>query len=273
MHELLYDVNSGGIAVALLLGMVVFVEIGWRLGMRVRNAKSEPAKDHIYGVQASMLGILGLLLGFTFSLSLQRYESRSEVVQEEANAIGTTYLRADLLPEAQREPSRRLLREYVNLRAEASEPRYAEHAAQERLARAAQQKHSELWALASAGVAADAAPARSGLYVQSLNELIDVFDKRRAELARHVPEVVLIVLFGTFLLAGSVVGFACGVGGHRPPIVTYMMVALIVVVVFLILDLDRPRRGLILVSQQSLVELRDAVLLEGGGVGSRPSSR
>jgi uncharacterized membrane protein (Fun14 family) len=99
----------------------------------------------------------------------------------------------------------------------------------------------------------------SGLFIQSLNELIDSYGRRNAALNRHVPEVVLFLLYGTFLLTGGVVGYAAGVAGHRPSFATYILVVLIVIMAFIILDLDRPRRGLIKVDHKSLIELKVAI--------------
>jgi hypothetical protein len=100
---------------------------------------------------------------------------------------------------------------------------------------------------------------KTGLFIQSLNEVIDALGKRDAVLNRHVPEVVLLLLYGTFLMAGVIVGYASGVGGHRASFVAYIMVSLIVILVFIIIDLDRPRRGLIQVSQKSFTDLQAAI--------------
>lgn len=78
-------------------------------------------------------------------------------------------------------------------------------------------------------------------------------------MSRHVPELVLLLLFVTFLLVGAVVGFAAGVANHRPSLVTYMLVGLMAVLVFLILDLDRPRRGVVQVNYASLIELQSSL--------------
>jgi hypothetical protein len=113
-------------------------------------------------------------------------------------------------------------------------------------------------------------PVTTGLFVQSLNELIDSFGRRDAAVSRHVPEVVLLLLHGTFLIACVIIGYACGIGGQRPSLATYSMVALIVALVFVILDLDRPRRGLIEVSQKSLLDLQAAIRAEAGANASPP---
>jgi uncharacterized membrane protein (Fun14 family) len=106
----------------------------------------------------------------------------------------------------------------------------------------------------------------SGLFIQALNELIDSLGRRDAAVHRHVPEAVLLLLYGTFLMAGGIVGYACGVGDHRPSFASYVMVVLIVVLVFIIVDLDRPRRGLIQVSQKSLLDLQASMRAPAIGV-------
>ena len=102
--------------------------------------------------------------------------------------------------------------------------------------------------------------------MQALNEVFDNFEVRNAELDRHVPEIVLFLLYITFLLTGSIVGYSSGLSGHRASFVTYIMVGLIVLLVFVIIDLDRPRRGLIEVNQSSFVALLEAVAAERAAV-------
>ena len=120
MKEFMYDVDSGVIAAALLGSMVVRVELGYRIGLRMRHRANDDSKSHINAIQGSILGILALLLGFTFSLSLQRFDSRSEAVVEEANAIGTAWLRTQMLPEQIRVEVQATMREYAEVRVQAT---------------------------------------------------------------------------------------------------------------------------------------------------------
>lgn len=256
MSELLYDIDSAWIAVLLFVSMATTIEIGLRAGRRRRMPANEAAKEHIDGIQSAMLGILALLLGFTFSLSLQRFDSRSEAVVDEANAIGTAWLRTQLLPATVRDEAQALLREYTGVRVQASTLTLADHAQLAALMARAAQQQTALWAQARRALELDPNSYTPILFIESVNQLIDSFGKRDAALQRHVPEFVLMLLYATFLMAGAIVGYACGVGGHRPSMASYIMVALIVVLVFIILDLDRPRRGLIQVSQKSLVDLQ-----------------
>lgn len=255
----MYATSSALIAALLFVSMAIAIELGYRVGLARKATANDAARAHVNAIQASIMGILALLLGFTFSLSLQRFDSRSEAVVDEANAIGTTWLRAQLLPSELRDEAGALLAHYVDLRV--AENSIALSSRSERAALLAQagEAQNALWAQARRAVAIDPGPATSGLYIQSLNETIDSFGRRNAALDRHVPELVLLVLYASFLLAGAILGFSCGIAGHRQSLATYLMVALIVVLVFIILDLDRPRRGLIEVSQQSLLELQATV--------------
>jgi hypothetical protein len=256
MNEHLYGIDSFVIAVALFVSMVIVMEIGFRLGLLRQHAESEDSKAHINAIQGSMLGILALLLGFTFSQSLQRFDSRSEAVVEEANAIGTAWLRAQFLPEAVRGETQNLLRAYVDLRVAASSISEVDRESSTALAAKTVEMQNRLWDQVRRAVEVDPHPVKTGLYLQALNEVFDDFGKRDAARSRHVPELVLLLLYVTFLMAGAIVGLGCGVSGHRPSVVSYVMVGLIVVLVFIILDLDRPRRGLIEVSQKSLIDLQ-----------------
>lgn len=259
MKELLYDINSGLISGLLFASMALAIEAGVRIGLRTTAAANEATKSHVNAIQGSILGILALLLGFTFSLSLQRFDTRSEAVVDEANAIGTAYLRALLLPVPLRQDVQALLRDYVDLRIRAGGVTVVKRLEREEVVAQTVRAQAALWGYARQAAEANPNPVTSGLFIQSLNELIDSFGKAEAGLHRHVPEVVLLLLYGTFVMAGVIVGFSAGLAGHRPSMVSYVMVALMVVLVFIILDLDRPRRGLIEVSQASMVELRDSI--------------
>lgn len=259
MMEALYDINSGLVAVALFVTMIAAMEGGYRLGRRRQSVASAELREHINGIQASMLGILALLLGFTFSLALQRFDSRSEAVVDEANAIGTAYLRIQLLPTQMRPDAVRQMSDYVDLRVESGLRSSAALGDRARDAARAQTLQSGLWDGARRGIEFDPNIYAPALYVEAVNGMIDSYGRRDASLNRHVPEVVLLLLYATFIAAGLVVGFAAGIAGHRPSRASHVMVLLIVVLVFIIIDLDRPRRGLIQVSQQSMLDLQGQI--------------
>jgi hypothetical protein len=259
MNEITYDIDSLLIAGVLLGCMAVTIEVGYRLGLRIKPKVDEDFKAHVNATSGSLLGILALLLGFTFSLALQRYDSRSEAVVDEANAIGTAYLRAQLLPTGVREEVMRLTRDYLDLRVRTGYVDLTQHGQREALIAEAGRMQTKLWDYARQANEQAPSPVTTGLFIPALNELIDNFGKRDAEVKRHVPELVLALLYITFVISGALVGYTNGLAGHRTSFVTYVMVWLIVVMVFIILDLDRPYRGIIRVSQQSMIDLQTTI--------------
>jgi len=252
----MYDHSSVLIVALLFVSLLAATEAGYQIGRRFVATTTDSTKTQINTIQASLLGVLALLLGFTFSLSLQRYDSRSQAVISEANAMGTAMLRAQLLPATVRTETQNLLREYLDLRVLAGTISLDQAEERSAVLRESGQVLDSLWRNALRAADQDASPVTTGLFIQALNELIDAYGTRDAALNRHVPEAVLFLLFGTFILTACLVGFASGVAGHRASFPTYILVALIVFLVFIVIDLDRPRRGLIEVSQQSLVDLQ-----------------
>lgn len=259
MNEYLYEIPSLFIALGLLVSMLLAMELGYRIGLHRKEVTSEVSKEHINAIQGSILGILALLIGFTFSLSLQRYDTRTDAVIEEANAISTAYMRIQLLPEALQKAARDTMREYIDLRVITSHLAMTNNEeGKNQLARTAEVQ-AKLWDYARQGIEVDPNMYPPTMFAESVNGLIEHFRTRNAALDNHVPELVLLLLHGTLLMSGAIVGFSTGVAGHRPSLVTHVMVLLIVVLVFIIIDLDRPRRGLIRVSQASLIELQSSI--------------
>jgi len=260
MREIMYDVSSIVIAVSLFVSMVVAMEIGFRLGRRHQDRTSEVISENSGAIQASMLGILALLLGFTFSLALNRHDERSQAVVNEANAIGTAWLRTQLLPEPFRPEIRGQMQLYVDLRMEAALLDMTRQEERDQLLLRTDEAIDQLWSHAAAAAAQEPNPVTTGLFLQALNEMFDAFGSRDAALARHVPEMVLFLLYGTFLMTGCVMGFTAGLAGQRNSFATYILTGLIVILVFIIIDLDRPRRGLIEINQQSLISLHAKIM-------------
>lgn len=269
MTEIMYDKSSVLIAVILFVTMAIAIEIGNRIGRHLHKASDDGIKTQVNALQGSLLGILALLLGFTFSQSLQRYDVRSAAVVDEANAIGTTYLRADILAPELAAQSKALLQAYIKARVDAADVSLDRLEDRRELQAIARDLQGRLWTLAVQATSTTDKPAAVNLYVQSLNEMIDSNAVRDAALDRHVPELVLFLLYGTFILTGSLLGYAAGVAGSRVSKGSYILVSLIVVLVFIIIDLDRPRRGLIEVDQSSLVLLDESIQAQSSGAGLR----
>ncbi|MCC6206852.1 MAG: hypothetical protein IT488_01685 [Gammaproteobacteria bacterium] len=122
----------------------------------------------------------------------------------------------------------------------------------------------QLWSQAVRAAKLDPNPVTSGLYIQSLNELIDTSGTRNAALNRHVPEFVLLVMFTTIVLMAATLGYASGIAGHRVTLAAFVLVILIALFVYLILDLDSPRRGVIQVSHENMLSLEQTIAATQG---------
>jgi hypothetical protein len=237
--------------------LLVFAEAGYRFGRRFRHRNPDAASSHGGSIQGAVLGLLGLLLGFTFAMAVGRYEARRDLVLREANAIGTAWLRADFLPSPQRGEIKAILRDYTAHRlatvaAAAKDPqRFA--AARREVAGF----HARLWEGGRSAVAASPSPVTATL-IMSLNEVIDLDASRMAAGRNHVPGAVWLLLL---LVAGCgswASGYGSGAGGPRSTFSQAVFPLLIAVVITLIADIDRPQRGLIGVSQLPLEELLDS---------------
>jgi ABC-type multidrug transport system fused ATPase/permease subunit len=261
MREIMYSQSSILIVSGLFICMLLAMEIGFRSGHRKKVSMTEEITQ-ANAVLASMLGLLALLLAFTFSAALQRYEDRSQTVVAEANAIGTTYLRARLLPGEMGAEVQTLLRQYLDIRIQEGRVDATDPVLHESLLHRAKAMEARLWEHAVSAAAQDPGPVTSGFFIQSLNELIDTFGTRNAALNRHVPEIVLLMMLATIVLTTATLGYASGIAGHRVTLAAFILVVLIALVVYLIIDLDRPRRGIIQVSQDSMYSLQQIIGLE-----------
>ena len=257
-EEIFYRIDLWILFAALLVCLLAAAEIGFLLGRRARPDIDDRTRSQINTIQAAVLGMLALLLGFTFSMSTSRYEIRKQLVLEESNAIGTTFLRAQLLPEPHRREASNLLRRYVDIRLEF----YRAGIVPELLHQASdktEKTHKELWSHAVAVGEKDPRAVTTGLFIQSLNEMIDLHSKRMAALENHVPEVVFLLLYLVSIIALGMLGYRCGLGGRRSLLMAMTTALLIAFVILIIMDLDRPRRGLIQVSQQRLIDLQESL--------------
>lgn len=213
-------------------------------------------------LQNASLGLLALLLAFTFSMAVARYEARKQLVLEEANAIGTTALRAGLLPEGRREAARAGLREYVAARLAFHEARRGTPGYEAALAATARGQQ-QLWSLAAAAVAADPHALPASLFAQSLNDTIDASEKRMAARENRVPGTVLALLLAVAVLALGFVGGGAGLAGRRRLVSTSLFALMLALVVTLVVDIDQPREGLVRVQQESMHRLEASLAAEG----------
>lgn len=240
------------VAVALFLGVQA---AGFRRGLRDAHHSDGDAKAHVHSLQNAALGLLALLLGFTFAMAVQRFDTRKELVLEESNAIGTAYLRSKLLPAPQAAESARLYRDLAAARLDFF--RAGVDAAKLEAAHAAAGRiESRLWDIVREASGADPKSVPAGLYIDALNAVIDVHEKRRVALENHVPEAVIALLFAVAAVALGITAYGCGLGRRRRFRSNALFAVTIALVLAVILDVDRPRRGVVQVSQASLERLK-----------------
>lgn len=247
-------------AALLLVGAILLgtAEIGFRMGRRLDPAKRAANESQSGKIQGALLGLLGLLMGFTFAMSVARYETRKQLVLDEANAIGTAWLRAGMLGDTARDASRPALIDYVDARIKGASVLSFTKEFQAQVARS-EQDQVKLWHAAVAAVKDHDSPATS-LYVAALNDLIDLDAKRLAAMRNHVPGTVWLLLTLVSVTACWTVGYTTGLGGsarHALPMI--VLPVLLAVVITIIADLDNPKRGLIVVSQQSMIDLHNTL--------------
>ncbi|MFT4941581.1 MAG: hypothetical protein ACI88A_004651 [Paraglaciecola sp.] len=254
--EIMYDQSSVLIALVLLATMLLANQLGYRLGMASKSADNVELKSQTTAIQAGIMGLLALLLGFTFNMSLQRYDARSNAVIEEAGIISTAVLRAGFLSEAYKDKALTLLSEYVDVRIELSSVDLSHPQQRQQINQKVATIQTQLFDLAMNAAEADPRPLTSGAFIQALTAVVQIESKRRAMLQLHVPEPVLLLLFVVFTTTGGILGYSSGLGRKRPKFPTVVMSSLIVLVVFIIIDLDRPKRGIIKVKQDSLLDLQ-----------------
>lgn len=242
-----------GVFGATLALILVAVEAGLVLGSRKRRQSETAQKAPVGEIVAAMLVLLALLVGFTFSLAASRFDARRVLVLEEANALGTTWLRAGLLQEPSRTQIRTILREYVEVRLDAVQSGKV----QEGIARS-EALHSQLWAEAVSVGMKESASIMAGLFITSLNEVIDVHSRRvMAGLQTRLPAAIWAVLYLVAVLAIGAIGYHVGLVGAGRSLAILPLVVTFSAVLLLIADLDRPQEGLFKVSQQSLGDLRN----------------
>jgi len=233
--------------------VVLSIEPGWRLGNHQRQRHAEEGKAPVNAPVGATIGLLAFLLAFTFGMAATRYDNRKAVVLQEANAIGTTYLRTDFLPDVFRSEARTALREYLKLRTGGA----AAIMSPEGMAQSAA-LHDQLWSIAThAETISDTVSV--GLFVQSLNDVIDLDTIRVTANRNRIPDSIWLMLVVVTIFSMAAMGYEFGLTGVRSWIVTILMTIVFTTVIMLIADLDQAQAGLLQVSQQPLIDLLNKI--------------
>jgi amino acid permease len=246
-------------AVVLLI-VLASVEGGYRLG-KYRYGRDKEEKDApISEMVGALLGLLALILAFTFGFGAQRFDVRRQRVLDEANAIGTTNLRAEMLPE-RREEIRTLLKQYVDVRLKMAND-VAEGV------RRSENIQNQLWA--QAVVMGEKYPNSIvvGLFIQSLNQVIDLHAERvQVGLRNRVPRAIWLVLVTIAVVSLAAMGYHAGLAGTRRSLAVLAVAFGFSAVIGLIADLDRSQQGLLNVGQHALIDLQRSMNAPAPGGG------
>ena len=253
LRIMMFDLSSYAPPTIFFMGLASILlagELGWRLGTRMNDGTA----GNISTLESAMLGLLALMLAFTFSMALARFEARRDALLNEANAIGATALRARLLPDPHKSETLKLLREYVQIRLDIVR-RDTSLAESKPIIDRSNAIQEALWQQAMASASKDRGQIPTGFFIQSLNEMIGGQAKRLSALRNRVPNSVLITLLAIACAASGFAGYASAVEKQHTRIPVCIMGLLVAAVIFLIVDLDRPSAGFIRNNQQPMVDV------------------
>ena len=241
------------LAIFVLVNVVAY-EVGFRLGLWSKQRDPDGDEGPTGLIVGSILALMAFLLAITMGMASDRFDTRRGLVLAEANAIGTTYLRAGYLSEPASTDSQTLLREYVPLRI--ATPDREQVAAN--IARS-EELQAELWSIAEE-VARTEGSDVVALYIESLNEVIDLHTNRvvAGVYARVPPTILWLLVLGVVLSLG-LVGYNAGLTRRRSPFIATVLVISLGAVIWLVVDLDRPQDGFITTSQQPLIDLAESL--------------
>ncbi len=241
--------------ISLFIGMSLFFTIGHRLGRR-RLQKEDTSPEVSSAIIGALFALLGLLLAFTFSGAYTRFDARRQLIVQEANAIGTAYLRLDLLPAPAQAPLREKFREYTASRAALYEKLSDTPAVISELARAsALQK--EIWAQAVAASKGPEYQSARMLLLPALNEMIDIVTTRTVAIQTHTPLHIFFIMFAIALTCAGLTGYRASASEHPGYSYNILLATITACILYLILDIEYPGFGLIRLDtvNQVLVEL------------------
>ncbi len=251
-----FRMSTVTLAVVLVVIVGGAAAIGTVIGRRIR-ARSDAGHESVGVVQATLLGLVGLLLAFGLTMAVGRYDTRRAIVVQESNDIGTTYLRAQMLAEPSRTSSLDLLTRYADIAVDLANQVPDSDQFNEDVTQIADAQR-ELWSVAGDAVRADPDGTAPRLYIETLNEMIDSHNDRVTSLRNRVPSTVLVLQVVGSAVAVGVLSLYLALLG-RGLITSLVTTTVVILILFISFDLDRPHRGLITVPDAALVAAREAM--------------
>ncbi len=254
--SILYNTSALFIAVALLIGILFFYLAGVRLGNYQKQNNPDAKAEGVGPLEGALLGLLALLLSFTFSMSASRYDTRRSLIIQEANNIGTAILRADMYPDSIRLEFRKDLQLYLETRIAYYNAGNNEGNISKALADAAKIA-DRTWQRATRLSRESTATIPHSLMLPALNDMMDVVTSRDAARLASVPDPIIWLLIILTLLGSLIIGYSKK-EKKNDWIILFMYSLITVITIYTILDLDRPRQGIIKTDKahQKIMELR-----------------
>jgi hypothetical protein len=255
-----FTIATAGFGVILLVGMLICLDLGGRIGRRQAQADPEGARVGISAIEAAIFGLLGLIVAFTFSGAASRFDARRHLIVEEANAIGTAYLRLDLLPAEAQPGMREKFRRYLDARLDIYRkmPKFQE--VQKELDQAARLQR-EIWSAAQASCRSGNWQPASMLLLPAVNQMIDITSVRTMATQIHPPWVIYVLLFSLAISCSLLAGYSLSGSKSHKWLHQVVFALAIAITCYVIIDLEYPRLGLIRVdaADQVLVEVRKSM--------------
>ena len=256
-----YMIPALPFAASLFVGMVICLEIGRRLGTRRLAKDPQGGMLGLGVVEGAVFALYGLLVAFTFSGAATRFDMKRQLIAEEANTIGTAYLRLDLLPADSQVALRKRFREYLDSRLEVYRRFPDIEAVKAELSKSAKIQ-TEIWAQSVAATRVPAAhPDAAKLLLPALNAMIDITTTRTMATRTHPPRIIFGLLFVLALVCSLLAGFGTAGSKQRSWLHATAFAAITVVSVYVILDIEYPRVGLVRLDAYDsvLIELRESM--------------
>ena len=245
------------LALAMVVLLVAAGEIGYRRGL-FRLQSKESVRSLMSGTGAAMLGLLGLLLGFTLAMAVSRWDERRDVIVDEANAIGTLWLRAGLLEAPLRDELRDVLQKYTDARITLGGSR--DDRAALRAARSESELlHASIWSVVEHANQPGQSNAVLSSLITSANEVIDLHELRMASIENYLPAALFMLLFTVAAVSVGFLAWAFGAANQGGRIAIVSLALLIGAVLLLIMDINRPQRGRIEIGTDSLERVGESM--------------
>jgi hypothetical protein len=251
---------SGLFAAFLFAGILACMRLGWRIGRKRLQSLGEDSQVGLGAIDGAVFGLMGLLIAFTFTGAASRFDARRSLITEQTNAIGTAWLRLDLLAEPEREKARDGFRRYVDTQMEIVHIAGDPEAVREGVSRlsAIQQ---EIWTTLMHAVRNDKSLPLAQTVLPPANEMFDLSTSRLMAARQHPPLAVFIMLTVLVLVSGLLAGYGMAKSERQSTPHLFGFAAIMSLSVYLILDIEYPRLGLVRIDSfdQSLIDLRKSM--------------